>query len=145
MWDTKDKRNIEAFVTEYETYCDALGYRGDKVRVRSFGSFLKEGASITFVAWQSGCAEDLERKKLKDWAVVTWRKPHEYLLDVPSLDTMKWRPKQNLSMYVEEYKSKYLQYDCGKNPQLRIMGAFLVRLVETIWCKCGREKIFSLP
>lgn len=40
MWDTRDKRNIKAFFTEYETYCDASGYNGDEVKVRSFGSFL---------------------------------------------------------------------------------------------------------
>lgn len=47
-WDTKDKRNIETFLTEYETYCDASGYNGDEVRVRNFGSFLKDGVSIAF-------------------------------------------------------------------------------------------------
>jgi hypothetical protein len=41
VWDTRDKRNIEAFLTEYEAYCEAAGYIGDAVRVRSFGSFLK--------------------------------------------------------------------------------------------------------
>ena len=49
-WDTKDRRNIEAFLTEYETYCNASGYIGDEVRVRSFGSFLKEGAAVSFAA-----------------------------------------------------------------------------------------------
>ena len=49
-WDTKDKRNIETFFTEYEMYCDASGYIGDEVRIRSFGSFSKDGASIAFAA-----------------------------------------------------------------------------------------------
>ena len=30
-WDTRDKRNIETFLTEYEAYCDASGYIGDEV------------------------------------------------------------------------------------------------------------------
>jgi len=30
-WDTKDKSNIDSFLTEYETYCDASGYIGDEV------------------------------------------------------------------------------------------------------------------
>ena len=51
--DTRDKRNIEAFRTEYEAYCDAAGYIGDAVRIRSFGSFIKEGASMTFSNWRS--------------------------------------------------------------------------------------------
>jgi hypothetical protein len=59
-WDTKDKRNIETFFMEYETYCDASGYIGDEVRVRSFGSFLKEGASIVFAAWRNLAVERLE-------------------------------------------------------------------------------------
>ena len=48
--DTKDRRNIEAFLIEYEMYCDTLVYIGDKVRVRSFVSCLKEGAAISFAA-----------------------------------------------------------------------------------------------
>jgi hypothetical protein len=45
---------------------------------------------------------------------------------------MKWRSDQNLSRYAEEYKSKYLQFDCEKNPQLGMMGAFLASLDETV-------------
>lgn len=30
-WNTKDKRNIEAFLTEYETYCDVSGSRGENL------------------------------------------------------------------------------------------------------------------
>ena len=36
IWDTRNKRNIEAFITEYEAYCDASGYIGDEVRVKRF-------------------------------------------------------------------------------------------------------------
>ena len=50
LWVTRDKRNIETFLTEYEAYCDAAAYIGDAVRVRSFGSFLKESASTTFAS-----------------------------------------------------------------------------------------------
>lgn len=59
-WDTRDKRNIETFLTEYEAYCDASGYIGDEVRVRSFGSFLKDGASIAFAAWQNRAAKTFQ-------------------------------------------------------------------------------------
>ena len=58
-WDTKDKRNIETFLTEYETYCDASGYIGDEVRVRCFGSFFKDGAAIAFAVWQGSRREAL--------------------------------------------------------------------------------------
>lgn len=58
LCDTKDKRTIETLVNKYEAYCDASRYIGNEVRVRSFGSFLKDGASISFGAWRSGRAED---------------------------------------------------------------------------------------
>ena len=50
IWDTKDCRNIETFITEYETYCDASRYVDDDIQIRSFGSFLKEGAVATYSA-----------------------------------------------------------------------------------------------
>lgn len=131
-WDTRDKRNIEAFLTEYEAYCDVSDYIGDEVRVRSFGSFLKEGASIAFAAWQASQGEDLPWATLKEWAVDVWRKPHQHLLDVTALGAMKWRNDQNLSCYAEDYKAKYLQLDCEKNPQLGLMGSFLTGLDENI-------------
>ena len=59
-WDIDDKQNIEVFLTEYETYCDASWYNADEVRVRNFGSFLKDGASIAFAAWQKLVVEILE-------------------------------------------------------------------------------------
>lgn len=65
-WDTRDKRNIEAFPTEYEAYCDVSGYIGDEVRVKSFGSFLKEGASIAFAAWRGLRGKDLPWDALKE-------------------------------------------------------------------------------
>jgi hypothetical protein len=49
-----------------------------------------------------------------------------------SLGAMKWRSDQNLSRYAEEYKSKYLQFDCEKNPQLGMIEAFLASLDETV-------------
>lgn len=52
-WDTKDKNNIEILLTEYETYCDALGYIGDEVRMRNFGSFLKGRAVVSFASLQN--------------------------------------------------------------------------------------------
>jgi hypothetical protein len=58
-WDTRDKRNMETFLTEYKTYCNASGYIGDEVRVRNFGSFFKDGASIAFAAWHGSRGEDL--------------------------------------------------------------------------------------
>jgi len=68
--------------------------------------------------------ETLPWKDLKEWAIEAWRKSHQHLLDVTSLGAIKWRSDQNLSRYVEEYKSKYLQFDCEKNPQLGMMGRF---------------------
>ena len=93
---------------EYETYCDASGYVDDNFRVRSFGSFLKEGAAVTYSAWRGIHPEAMPWKTLKEWAVVTWRKPHQHLLDVSSLGAMKWKIDQSLARYVEEYKAKYL-------------------------------------
>ena len=61
-----------------------------------------------------------------------WRKPHQHLLDVTALGAMKWRSYKNLSRYAEEYKAKYLQLDCEKNPQLGMMGSFLASLDENI-------------
>lgn len=87
-WDTRDKRNIEAFFNEYEAYCDASGYIGDEVRVRSYGSFLKEGASIAFAAWRGSRGENLPWDALKEWAVDAWRKPHQHLFDVTALSAM---------------------------------------------------------
>lgn len=132
LWDTRDKRNIEAFLTEYEAYCEAAGYIGDAVRVRSFGSFLKEGASTTFSSWRSSQGEDLAWDALRTWAIGVWRKPHQHLLDVTALGAMKWRSEQNLSRYAEEYKAKFLQLDCEKNPGLGMMGSFLASLDENI-------------
>ena len=60
-WDTRDKRNIEAFLTEYEAYCDAAGYISDAVWVRNFGYFLKEGASMTFANWRRPCVRRVKR------------------------------------------------------------------------------------
>ena len=45
-WDTRDKRNIEVFLTEYEAYCDASGYIGDNVRVRTLGPSLRRAHSL---------------------------------------------------------------------------------------------------
>ena len=59
IWDTRDKQNIEAFLTEYEAYCDAADYIGNTVRIRSFRSFLKKDASTTFASWRSSQGEDL--------------------------------------------------------------------------------------
>ena len=64
--------------------------------------------------------------------IEAWRNPHQHLLNVTSLGVMKWRSDQNLSRYAKEYKSKYLYYDCLKNPQLGMMGAFLASLDESI-------------
>lgn len=56
-WDTRDKKNIEAFLTEYEAYCDASDYIGDELRVRNFGSLLKDDASIAFADWRGSRGE----------------------------------------------------------------------------------------
>ena len=81
-------------------------------------------------------------KALKEWAVVTWRKPHQHLLDVSSLGAMKWKPDLSLARYAEEYKAKYLQYKSEENPQLGMMGAFMASLDETIRRKVWeREKL----
>ena len=48
-----------------------------------------------------------------------------------------------MSRYAEEYKSKYLQYDCEKNLQLSMMGAFLASLDESIRCKVWERE--NLP
>ena len=142
-WDTIDKKYIEVFLTEYETYCDASGYNSDDVKVRSFGSFLRDGTSIAFAAWRGSRGEDLSWDALKEWAVEAGQKPHQHLLDVMTLDAMKWRNNQNLSRYVEEYKAKYLQYDCEKNPQLDMMEAFLASLYESIRRKVWEKE--NLP
>lgn len=112
-WNTQDKRNVEAFVTKYEIYCDASGYHSDKVKVRSFGLFLKKGTPIKFAAWRNSRAEDLAWKELKEWAIVMWRKLHQHLLHVLSLGAMKWRPEQNLSRYAEEYFQGLVQIARG--------------------------------
>lgn len=39
-WNTKDKKNIETFTTEYEMYDNALRYIGGDIWVRRFGFFL---------------------------------------------------------------------------------------------------------
>lgn len=111
--------------------------------MRSFGSFLKEGASTTFNAWKERRLGDgpITWQDLKDWALTTWRKPHQHLLDVSNLGAMKWKG-DNLARYPEEYKSKYLQYKCEENPGLGMMGAFLASLDETIRRKVWeREKL----
>lgn len=56
---------------------------------------------------------------------------------------MKWRSDQNLLRYAEEYKAKYLQYDCEKNPQLGMMGVFLASLDESIRCKVWERENLS--
>ena len=61
-----------------------------------------------------------------------WRKPHQHLLDVTALGAIKRRSEQNLSRYAEEYKAKFLQLDCEKNPGLGMMGSFLASLDENI-------------
>ena len=142
-WDTKDKRNIEDFLTEYETYCDASRYNGDDVKVRSFGSFLKDGASIAFAAWRGSRGERLLWKNLKEWAIKAWLKPHQHLLDVTSLGTMKWMNDQNLSRYAEDYKCKYLRFDYENSPRLGMMGMFFASLDESIWRKVWKRE--SLP
>lgn len=63
MCDTKDEKNIEAFFTEYETYCKISGYNDDKVRVRSFSYFFKDEV------WQGSGGDNLSLKDLKDWAI----------------------------------------------------------------------------
>ena len=68
-WDTRDKKNIEALLIEYEAYCDASGYIGDELRVRNFGSLLKDDESIAFAAWRGSRGEDLPWDALKEWAV----------------------------------------------------------------------------
>ena len=103
-WDTRDKRNIEAFLSEYEAYCDASGYIGNEVRMRSFGPFIKEGASIAFAAWRGSRGEDLPWAALKAWAVDVWRKPSQHLLDVTALGAMKWPNEQNLSRMLKSIK-----------------------------------------
>ena len=45
---------------------------------------------------------------------------------------MKWWSEQNLFRYAEEYKAKFLQFDCEKNPGLGMMGSFLTSLDENI-------------
>lgn len=73
MWEIKDKKNIGAFFLEYRTYYEALGYFGDEVRVRSFGSFLKEGASTTFISWKDRHLRKgpITWQDLKDWVPTT--------------------------------------------------------------------------
>jgi hypothetical protein len=56
---------------------------------------------------------------------------------------MRWRNDQNLSRYAEEYKAKYLQLDCEKNPQLGMMGLFLASLNENICLKLWERE--NLP
>jgi hypothetical protein len=73
LWDTKDKRNIEFFMTKYENYCYAFGYLGDDVRVRSFGTFLKDSARITFLAWRASQIDKPAWATLKAWAIESWR------------------------------------------------------------------------
>jgi hypothetical protein len=59
LWDTKDKRNIKFSMTKYENYCDASDYLGDDVRVRSFSTFLKDSARITFATWRASQVDEL--------------------------------------------------------------------------------------
>lgn len=56
-WDTKDKRTIMSFITKYEIICNAMGCARDEMRVRSFGSYMKEGAYITFLTYRSSKTE----------------------------------------------------------------------------------------
>ena len=71
-----------------------------------------------------------------------WCKPHQHLFDVTALGAMKWRSEQNLSRYAEEYKAKFLQFDCGKNPNLGMMGSFQASLDENICRKVWeRERL----
>ena len=89
LWDMRHKRKIEAFFTQYEAYCDVAGCIGDAVRVRSFGSFLKEGASTTFVSLWGSQGEDLAWDALRSWAIRVWRKPHQHLFDVTARCAME--------------------------------------------------------
>lgn len=57
-----------------------------------------------------------------------------------SLGATRWRGNQNLSQYAEEYKSKYLQYNCEENPQLGMMAAFLASLDVSIMRKVWKRK-----
>ena len=63
--------------------------------------------------------------------IESWQKPHQHLLDVSSLGAMRWRLDQKLSRNAEEYKIKYLQYGYKKNPQIGMMGSFLMSLDDT--------------
>lgn len=55
---------------------------------------------------------------------------------------MKCKSEQNFSSYAKEYKSKYLQYNCEKNLQLDMKGAFFASLDETISFKmCEWENL----
>jgi hypothetical protein len=143
LWDTKDKGNINFFMTEYESYCNEFGYLGDDVRVRSFDTFLKDSAGITFAASRASQIDEPAWARLKAWAIKSWRKPHQHLLDVLSLGAMRWRFDQNLLRYAQEYKSRYLQYGCKKNPQLGLMGAILATLNKNVCRKVWERE--ALP
>ena len=94
-------------------------------------------------AWRDSQDEDLSWDALTEWAVDAWQNPHQHLLKVTALGVMKWRNEQNLSRYAEEYKAKYLQLDCEKNPQLKMMGSFLATLNENIRRKVWERKNLS--
>ena len=53
---------------------------------------------------------------------------------------MKWHNDQIFLKYIKEYKAKYLQFDCEKNPRLDMIGAFLTRLHESFWCKLWKRE-----
>ena len=83
--------------------------------------------------------KNLSWKYLKEWVIETWCKSHQHLLDVTFLGAMKWRSHQTLLQYAKEYKSKYIQFNCEKNPQLGMTGTFLASLEESI-----RRKVWEL-
>jgi hypothetical protein len=69
LWDTKDKQNIEFFMIEYKSYCDASGYQEVDVRMKSFSTFLKDSAEITFAAWRASQINEPAWATLKAWAI----------------------------------------------------------------------------
>lgn len=54
------------------------------------------------------------------------------MLNITSLGAINLRSDQNFPRYAEEYKSKYLQYDCEKHLQLGMMRAFFSSLDKSI-------------
>jgi hypothetical protein len=99
---------------KYKTFCDVVNYISNAIRVKIFGLFFKEYASIVFRAWNNSQENKILWRILKKLATKTYHKPHQHFLDVSLLGAIKYNAIKNLFVYAKNYKTKHLFIDVRK-------------------------------